>query len=86
MLLRDRFGDNGLVGVALALWHRYLGKPRVSAESAGTWERPSLAAGRVPKYTDGMSGSYLGPQYSDEDIAKVLGGNWLRLFKEVWAA
>jgi membrane dipeptidase len=24
--------------------------------------------------------------YSDEDIAKVLGGNWLRLFKEVWAA
>ena len=22
--------------------------------------------------------------YGDEDIAKVLGGNWLRLFKEVW--
>jgi len=24
--------------------------------------------------------------YKDEDIAKILGGNWLRLFKEVWAA
>ena len=24
--------------------------------------------------------------YNDEDIAKVLGGNWLRLFKEVWAS
>jgi len=24
--------------------------------------------------------------YNDEDIAKILGGNWLRLFKETWAA
>lgn len=27
-----------------------------------------------------------GRGYSDEDITKILGGNWLRLFKEVWAA
>ena len=38
-------GDaGGAVGVALALWHRYLEKPRISPEAAGTWERPSRAA------------------------------------------
>ena len=26
----------------------------------------------------------VGRGYRDEDIAKVLGGNWLRLFQEVW--
>ncbi len=31
-------GDaGGALGVALALWHRYLGQPRVSAERAGRW-------------------------------------------------
>ena len=31
-------GDaGGSLGVALALWHRYLQKPRVSAERAGAW-------------------------------------------------
>jgi carbamoyltransferase len=31
-------GDaGGAVGIALAIWHRYLGKPRTSAENAGTW-------------------------------------------------
>ena len=35
-------GDaGGALGVALGLWHRYLDKPRVSPEQAGTWERPS---------------------------------------------
>ena len=34
-------GDaGGSLGVALALWHRHLGKPRLSPERAGTWERP----------------------------------------------
>jgi carbamoyltransferase len=38
-------GDaGGAVGVALALWHRYLGNPRASAESTGAWERPAPAA------------------------------------------
>ena len=27
----------GAVGVAFALWHRYLGKPRISAERRGAW-------------------------------------------------
>ena len=31
-------GDaGGAVGIALAIWHRYLGKPRISPESEGTW-------------------------------------------------
>jgi carbamoyltransferase len=69
-------GDaGGSVGVALALWHRYLGNPRVSPESAGTWERPAGLDGRLPKYADGMSGSYLGPRFSEEDIARFLAVN-----------
>jgi carbamoyltransferase len=69
-------GDaGGSVGVALALWHRYLGNPRVSPESAGTWERPAGLDGRLPKYADGMSGSYLGPRFSEEDIARFLAAN-----------
>jgi|ETNmetMinimDraft_35_1059890.scaffolds.fasta_scaffold12358_3 carbamoyltransferase len=35
-------GDaGGALGVALAIWHRYLGQPRRSAETAGTWVPPS---------------------------------------------
>jgi carbamoyltransferase len=31
-------GDaGGAIGIALAIWHRYLGNDRVSAETAGTW-------------------------------------------------
>jgi len=31
-------GDaGGALGIALAIWHRYLGKPRASAETEGTW-------------------------------------------------
>ena len=41
---------------------------------SGVHEFPNLTRGLVAR------------GYSDEDIAKVLGGNWLRLFKEVWAA
>jgi carbamoyltransferase len=67
-------GDaGGSVGVALALWHRYLDKPRVSPEHRGTWERSSArSSGRVPKYADGMSCSYLGPRFSEEDISWFL--------------
>ena len=63
-------GDaGGAVGVALALWHRYLDKPRTSPEAAGTWERPSAARpGVTPKYADGMSGSYLGPRSTEDEI------------------
>ena len=37
-------GDaGGSLGIALAIWHRYLGKPRVSPESAGTWQSARAA-------------------------------------------
>ncbi len=42
-------GDaGGALGVAMNLWHRYLEKPRISCEAAGTWQRPAHPrAGRV---------------------------------------
>ncbi len=82
-------GDaGGALGVALSLWHRHLGKPRVSCEADGTWERPrrepakALAeAGRPlhaarpsipPKYADLMQGSLLGPRFTDDEIQAFL--------------
>ena len=66
-------GDaGGAVGVALALWHRYLGRPRASAEATGAWERPSTVAGRLPKYADGMQGAFLGPRATEDEIARFL--------------
>ncbi len=70
-------GDaGGALGIALAIWHRYLGNARVSPEAAGTWatqgdvkrngER-TLAA-----YADGMKGSYLGPRDTEDEIEKFL--------------
>ena len=57
-------GDaGGSVGVALGLWHRYLGKPRISAESTGAWQRHS-----EEHYADGMKGSFLGPASSETDV------------------
>ncbi len=93
-------GDaGGALGVALSLWHKHLGKPRVSPEAAGTWERvsrPSASAaegrfgGTSPKlagdarasvggkYADGMSGAYLGPQFSESEIAAAIEkGGWV---------
>ncbi|HWS70924.1 MAG TPA: carbamoyltransferase N-terminal domain-containing protein, partial [Thermoanaerobaculia bacterium] len=62
-------GDaGGAVGVALSLWHRYLANPRVSHEESGEWEPgPGLR-----KYADGMSGAYLGPRHSEEEIEAFL--------------
>ena len=71
-------GDaGGALGVACAIWHRYLGKPRVSAEASGTWQpRPRPGSGGAPPpYADAMQGSLLGPAYSDTDIAAWLQAN-----------
>jgi carbamoyltransferase len=77
-------GDaGGALGVAMSLWHRHLGKPRVSAEAAGTWERkrvsdPGSQTAAVPKYADGMSGSFLGPRFSEQEIAAAIEkGGWV---------
>ena len=63
------------MGAALSLWHRYLEKPRVSAEASGAWERPSSVRGRAtpPRYSDGMQGSYLGPRFTESDVEEFLG-------------
>jgi len=71
-------GDaGGALGVALSLAHRYKQQPRVSAEALGTWERPSAvrSQNRVPRYADGMSGSFLGPKYTEHDVARFVEGN-----------
>lgn len=70
-------GDaGGALGVALALWHRYLGRPRVSAEQRGAWQpgarRGDTTPAEPPPYEDGMKGALLGPAFSEEEI-----GRWL---------
>jgi carbamoyltransferase len=77
-------GDaGGALGIGLAIWHRYLGQPRVSPEKAGTWQSAQQnngqSAGRnngqpngLAAYADGMKGSYLGPQHTEDEIAKFL--------------
>lgn len=67
-------GDaGGAVGIALAIWHRYLGNERMSPEKAGTWRssRDQNTNG-LPAYVDGMKGSYLGPQNSVAEIETFL--------------
>jgi carbamoyltransferase len=68
-------GDaGGALGVALSLWHRYLEQPRSSPEALGTWSRPSSksARGEIPRYADGMNGSYLGPRFTNDQIEQFL--------------
>ena len=63
-------GDaGGAVGAALSIWHRHLGMPRESAEKRGTWK---AAGAPLPPYEDGMSGAFLGPSYSSEEISSWL--------------
>ena len=71
-------GDaGGALGAALGLWHRYLDKPRVSAEQSGAWERAT--AGGAPsarrRYADGMQGSFLGPRFTDDEVGRFLASN-----------
>ncbi len=70
-------GDaGGAVGIALATWHRYLGKSRVSPESLGTWRTSQDYSNGVPlPYDDGMKGAYLGPSDSEEEIEQFLRAN-----------
>jgi carbamoyltransferase len=68
-------GDaGGALGVALSLWHRHRAEPRLSAESAGTWERPSSTrgSGAVPKYADGMNGAFLGPSFTEAETQRFV--------------
>lgn len=65
-------GDaGGAVGIALAIWHRYLGNARTSPEELQTW-RSHQEDGIIPPYADGMKGSYLGPKDTEEEIEAFL--------------
>ncbi len=67
-------GDaGGALGVALAIWHRYLGNARVSAERTEKWQtaRAPRKNGVAP-YADAMKGSYLGPRHSEAEIETFL--------------
>ena len=83
-------GDaGGALGVAMSIWHKHLGRPRISPEASGAWERPpknaecrvqsaDTATRRVPRYADGMNGAYLGPQFSEGQIqASIDRGGWV---------
>ena len=80
-------GDaGGALGIALAIWHRYLGQPRVSPEASSTWQSATSSAGNngnsdVAPYADGMKGSYLGPRHSEAEIEKFLETRHLRYQK-----
>jgi len=67
-------GDaGGAIGIALAVWHRYLGNKRVSAENTGTWRSlHGQTRNGLPPYADGMKGSFLGPRNSVEEIEAFL--------------
>src|SRR5260370_18662165 len=67
-------GDaGGAIGIALAIWHRYLGNERTSTEKSGTWRslRDQNSNG-LPPYADGMKGSFLGPQNTVAEIEEIL--------------
>ncbi len=71
-------GDaGGSLGIALAIWHRYLAKPRLSPEKAGTWQTARAIKNNgennaLPHYSDGMKGSYLGPGHTNDEIERFL--------------
>ena len=67
-------GDaGGAVGIALAIWHRYLGKERLSPEKAGLWKSSRASSnGGAPRFADGMKGSFLGPRNSVAEIKSFL--------------
>jgi carbamoyltransferase len=71
-------GDaGGALGVALSLWHKYLGNPRQSAEARGTWMPTSRARASgiaVPPYDDAMNGALLGPGVTDTQARAWIDG------------
>ncbi len=70
-------GDaGGALGIALAIWHRYLDQPRLSSETTGAWrsarETQLTTRNGLPAYADGMKGAYLGPRDTEEEIEEFL--------------
>ena len=71
-------GDaGGALGIGMAIWHRYLGNERTSAESAGLWQSARFFNKGSPPFADKMKGSYLGPRDSEQAIESFLGSHKL---------
>jgi carbamoyltransferase len=81
-------GDaGGAVGIAFNLWHRYLGKPRTSAQATGAWRsQATMPAGETAPYADGMKGSFLGPAFSRDDVRAWLDDHGHRAVHLDWIA
>jgi len=61
-------GDaGGALGVALAVWHRYLARPRYSAERAGTWQRRMLVEAGGTTLVNSSSSSSASTTVADRD-------------------
>jgi microsomal dipeptidase-like Zn-dependent dipeptidase len=59
----------------------------ISAENLQKYYGSTIVEGfessaEFPKVTEGL----LSRGYSAEDVKKIMGGNWLRLYEEVWPA
>lgn len=66
-------GDaGGALGIALAIWHRYLGRERSSPERTGLWQPCQNGRAGSNGFADLMKGSYLGPRHTEEDIEQFL--------------
>jgi carbamoyltransferase len=75
MWIQPAAGDaGGALGVAMNIWHRFLGRPRLSPESAGAWAPRQSSTARTAPYADGMNGSFLGPSFSSRDIQQFVDG------------
>ena len=71
LFIQPASGDaGGALGVAYAIWHRYRGKPRESAEQRGAWNGGAA-------YADEMQGALLGPKFSESDIVGWMRGRGL---------
>lgn len=66
-------GDaGGALGIALAIWHRYLGEERTSPERAGLWQSSRFAQNGSSVFADKMKGSFLGPRDTEQQIESFL--------------
>jgi len=66
----------GALGVALAVWHRYVEKPRVSPEALGTWAPAMMPREDVGKTlrrsAPGMRVRTSAPHFTNEEIETYL--------------
>ena len=65
------------------LWHRR--RPDIfgpETPEGNYWPQPEGidTVAKVPNITKGLAAR----DYSDDQIQKILGGNWLRIYEEVW--